>query len=239
MARELPYVGPPEGGMVFRVARSFVVFAPPDWSWASQDGTFGNRFDDPRTYSGMSEADRFRVIYCATQRAGAFGETIARYRKSPKLPSELEEIVDDDPDDPELEGGILPEEWRFSRRLGCTRLDDDLLFADFTTPRTFQVLTEELTKWLFHFKLKEFDLSAITSQQRRLTQEAARYVYELANVGFVFAGIHYISRLNPKWEMWAIFDDRMVHTPADLSEIIRADDDGLIEAAYSLDITIE
>ncbi len=63
MARELPYVGPPEGERVFRVSRGFDVFAPPDWSWAQGDGTFGNRFDDPGKYRGIPEEDRFRVIY--------------------------------------------------------------------------------------------------------------------------------------------------------------------------------
>lgn len=153
------------------------VFAPPDWSWAEEDGTFGNRFDDPGAYSGITEDGRARIIYCATQRAGAFGETIARYRKSPKLSLELQEIADEDPIDPELEGGILPEEWRLGRRLGSTYLDDGLLFADFAAPRTFQILTEKLARWLVRFGLREFDLSTATSQQRRLTQEAARYVY--------------------------------------------------------------
>src|SRR5829696_7814285 len=35
----------------------------------------------------MPEEDRFRMVYCATQRAGAFGETIARFRRSPRLGS--------------------------------------------------------------------------------------------------------------------------------------------------------
>jgi hypothetical protein len=87
VARELPYVGPPEGGRVFRVSRGFDVFAPQDWSWAQEDGTFGNRFDDPGKYGGMPEEDRFRMVYCATQRAGAFGETIARFRRNPRLGS--------------------------------------------------------------------------------------------------------------------------------------------------------
>ena len=178
VARELPYVGPPDGGMVYRVARSFDVFAPPDWSWAEQDGTFGNRFDDPGAYRGVHEPDRFRVIYCATQRAGAFGETIARYRKTVRLPSALDEIVDEDPVDPELAGGILPTEWRLERRVGSTNLDDDLLFVDFTAPQTFQALPEELAGWLWRFGLKGFDLSTITSWERRLTRKAARYIYD-------------------------------------------------------------
>ena len=73
MARELPYAGPPERGRVFRVTRGFDVFTPPDWSWAQEDGTFGNRFDDPGKYRGIPEEDRFRMVYCATQWAGPSG----------------------------------------------------------------------------------------------------------------------------------------------------------------------
>ena len=238
MARELPYVGPPEGDEVFRVSRGFDVFAPPDWSWAHEDGTFGNRFDDPGKYRGIPEEDRFRVIYCATRRTAAFGETIARFRRSPKLVEGLRAIDDEDPFEPELEGGVLPEEWRFGRRLGSTRLDEGLVFADFASAETFQILTEELAPLLVRFGLPEFDLSLITSRKRRITQEAARYVYELAESGQLFAGVRYLSRLDPAWELWAVFHDRMIHSPEDLSETVREDDPGLAEAAHVLGIEI-
>jgi len=78
----------------------------------------------------------------------------------------------------------------------------------------------------------------MTSQHRRLTQEAARYVYELADAGLAFAGIRYLSRLNPSWELWAVFHERMIHTPQDISESIRADDPGLVAAASVLNIGI-
>lgn len=239
MARDLPYVGPPEGGRVFRVSRGFDVFAPPDWSWAQEDGTFGNRFDDPGKYRGIPEEDRFRVIYCATERAGAFGETIARFRRSPRLAEALGEIDDGEPLGPELEGGELLEEWRLGRRLGSTRLDEGLLFADLASAESFQILTEELAPVLVQFGLTEFDLSLITSRKRRVTQEAARYAYELADGGQVFAGVRYLSRLDPEWKLWAVFHDRMVHSPEELSETVREDDPGLTEAASVLDIEIK
>ena len=48
---------------------------------------------------------------------------------------------------------------------------------------------------------------------RRL--RCARHIYELRDGAGaeVFAGVRYLSRLNPDWECWAIFADRMVHTP--------------------------
>jgi hypothetical protein len=220
------------------VSRGFDVFAPTDWSWAQEDGTFGNRFDDPGKYRGIPEEDRFRMVYCATQRAGAFGETIARFRRSPRLVEGLRTVDDEEPFEPELEGGVLPEEWRLGRRLGSTRLDEGLVFADFASAETFQIFTEELAPLLVRFDLEEFDLSLITSRRRRVTQEAARYAYELADSGQVFAGVRYLSRLNPVWELWAVFYDRMVHLPEELSETVREDDPGLEEAASVLGIEI-
>lgn len=53
-----------------------------------------------------------------------------------------------------------------------------------------------------------------------------------------YAGIRYLSRLNPEWVGWAIFDDRIIHRPGP-SETIHPDDPGLIEAARLLGLTIE
>jgi len=240
VARDLPAVGPPKGGIVFRVARGYDIFAPPDWAWAEGASVFTNRFDDPGAYRGIPQEKRFRTIYCATQRAGAFAETIAHFRKSPHTLAKLEQIEDDEPLDSELKGGMVLEAWRLRRRIGSTRLNENLLFADFADAKTFTILREELAPWLVRFGLEDFDLSTITSQQRRLTQEAARYVYELADSGrTVFAGIRYLSRLNPRGELWAIFHDRMLHTPEEAIETIREDDPGLVEAASTLGLRTE
>ncbi len=178
------------------------------------------------------------MVYCATQRAGAFGETIARFRRSPRLVEGLRTIESEEPFETELEGGVLPEEWRLGRRLGSTRLDEGLVFADFASAETFQIFTEELAPLLVRFDLEEFDLSLITSRRRRVTQEAARYAYELAGSGQTFAGARYLSRLNPAWELWALFYDRIVQSPEELSETVREDDPGLVEAASVLGIEI-
>jgi hypothetical protein len=240
VARDFPFVGPPEGGVVFRVARNFDVFAPPDWSWAQPDGTFTNRFDDPGAYRGIPEEERFRIIYCATAPAGAFGETTAHFRKSAATLAGLEEIEDDEELDPELRGGVVPEEWRLKRHLGSTRLDDNLIFADFTDGKTLTILREELAGLLVRFELEDFDLSVISSKQRRVTQEAARFVYELAGPGSMsLAGIRYMSRHNTKWELWAIFADRVIHEPDEVLGTIRQDDPGLAEAAEVLGLVIE
>jgi hypothetical protein len=226
--------------MVFRVGRGLDAFAPPPWDRAGEDGTFGNRFDDPRAEREVPQEDRFRIIYCVTRPAGAFGETTARYRKSPRLLAGLQEIADDEPLDPELEGGIVPEEFRLKRTLGTTRLSDNLLFADFAEGKTLTILREELADWLVRLELEDFDLSTVTSKQRRLTQEAACYVYELADSSHTnLAGIRYLSRLNSNWELWAIFHDRMDHVVDEVAGEIRQDDPELQETSCVLGLTVE
>lgn len=77
---------------MYRVSLGLDVFDAPQWEWAGD-----NRFDDPGHVRGESEPGLFRVIYCSSSRAGAFGETIARFRKSLRLLSELREIEDGEP----------------------------------------------------------------------------------------------------------------------------------------------
>lgn len=62
-------VVPPEG-LIYRVARGLDPFELPDWPY-----TGANRFDDPRTEE-EAPGQRFRVLYCATERVGAYGETL-------------------------------------------------------------------------------------------------------------------------------------------------------------------
>jgi hypothetical protein len=59
-------------GPLFRVGRDRDAWAVPDWAYAKEDGTFGNRFDDPMRL--------YRVLYASSQRLGCFIETLARFR---------------------------------------------------------------------------------------------------------------------------------------------------------------
>jgi hypothetical protein len=67
MATGLISVAPPLAG-VFRLARGLDPFAPPPWELALEDGTFGNRFDDPGAAVGKPPEERFRFISYATAR---------------------------------------------------------------------------------------------------------------------------------------------------------------------------
>lgn len=239
----------PPSEPVYRVARGFDAFAPPAWEYAHQDGTFGNRFDDPGVHTRSTLASRFRMIYCATQRAAAFGETTARMRPDLTLIARLRAIIDDEPVEDALRGsidpkhperGIVPLEWRFQRRLGVTHLDSSLRFVDLAAAPTVHYLRSALAEFAATHRIRDVDFSTMTSQQRPFTQACARYVYDQKGVDGVplYAGVRYLSRLNPDWECWAIFADRILHTPGP-SETIHPDDPGLIDAARVLGLTIE
>jgi hypothetical protein len=80
-------------------------FEPAPWRF-----TGNNRFDDP--------AERFRTIYCASTRAGAFGETLARFRRSLRLIALMADVDDDDESlEDALEGLIDPSDERRGRYL--------------------------------------------------------------------------------------------------------------------------
>jgi len=72
---------------IYRIGRQPDAWRPPDWSRASADGTFGNRFDDPESY--------YRVLYASSQEVSCFIETLARYRPDLTLLAELEAIEGD------------------------------------------------------------------------------------------------------------------------------------------------
>ncbi|WP_152670814.1 RES family NAD+ phosphorylase [Rubrobacter aplysinae] len=215
------------------------VFSPPPWMAAKEDGTFGNRFDDPGQAHEVPQEERFRVIYCASDKAGAFGETLSRFRKSPSLIAALKDIEDEEESEPEedLQGGVVPIDWRLERSIGSATLGEQS-FADVFHPESLDTLRSELAPLLQDFGLEELDLSTITSSHRRITQEASKYIHDLGGSEQRFAGIRYLSRLNPEWELWALFDDRASLEEAEFYEPVKDDDPSLQEVAelFELDI---
>jgi hypothetical protein len=251
MPGRLIAVHPPSSG-IYRLARGPAdPFSPPDWQFALEDGTFGNRFDDP---AGRDHArdSAFRTIYRATQRIATFGETIARFRPSLELISQLEAIDDEEPVDQALSGaidpddphrGLIPADWRMRRRVGHTHLDPELSFVDLAHAETMQYLRTALAPFATRLGIGDIDLSSLTSQQRRLTQQCARLIHDMPDEQgeFRFAGIRYPSRLNPDWECWAIFDDRIRHASGwpGFPTSIFPDDKDLMAAAKLFGLTIE
>jgi hypothetical protein len=228
---------------VFRVARLGIdPFEPAPWEFVG-----GNRFDDPQR--------EFRAIYCATARVAAFGETLVGFRPSPKLIALMSEVNDTETLEEALSGligqddkrrGVVPFDWRFKRQVGLTQLDPSLKFAAISEPEPIAHLRVAMAPIVTMIRMPgddvdDFDLSTIFSRNRQITQHCARHIYELcdADGNPRFAGICYPSRVNLYWTCWAIFDDRLKHTPGVLETTIDPQDPDLVEAARLLDLSIE
>ena len=97
---------------IYRVARNPDPWLPLDWSLLGQDGTFGNRFDDPDSY--------YRVLYASSQQVSCFIETLARFRIDLSLIAELGEIGGEDDFIP---AGEVPQDWTKNRLIGAASVD--------------------------------------------------------------------------------------------------------------------
>jgi hypothetical protein len=97
---------------LFRIGRRPDAWAWPPWSYASPDGMFGNRFDDPQ--------DEYRVLYASSRRLGPFLETLARFRRDIAIDAEYALIEPDERDDAfrTIEPGLIPADWRARRCIG-------------------------------------------------------------------------------------------------------------------------
>jgi hypothetical protein len=235
---------PPPTSPIFRVARGdngppVNPFASSPWERADADGTFGNRFDDPGQADGIPEEGRFRIVYAATQREGAFAETIAHFRPDLEALAVLRAIRGA-PGEPQPLTGAVPAQWRQVRGVGRLLLDPALRFVDVAHPDTLAAMRTHFAAVALDLGHRDVDLSTITSGDRRLTQRVARYVYERTDDAGRphFAGLRYVSRHGAAWECWALFADRLVGDRLPV-EPVRADDLGLIVAARHLGLTID
>ncbi len=210
------------------------------------DGTFGNRFDDPRKAQGLAQRERFRTIYCATERAGAYGETTARFRHDLHLIRELDLIDPEELYNPDEYGGVILSDWRLKRRIGMMWLHQPLPIVDLVSGETLQVLRSVpgLAHLAGDLGFSDLDMSAVTGatpNHRRLTQAIAAYVHDQRDESgqALFAGIYYPSRLNPNWKLVALFDDRLPEDVGSNSRVIRRDDPDLLRVAALFGLTIE
>jgi hypothetical protein len=186
----------PAGGL-YRLARAPDAWAWPDWAYADPDGTFGNRYDDPR--------GEYRVLYASSNRFGAFVETLARFREDAELQAELAEI-DGDPE-AALEAGQVPREWLETRELGTAMVAGQ--FAAVGHSRSLEYLREALAEEASALGVDDLDGAAIRLRvPRAFTQAVSRHVFECQTEPSVsqFAGIRYLSRLGDDIENWAIFE---------------------------------
>lgn len=187
-------------GTLHRVGRRPDVWAWPDWAYAGPDGSFGNRWDDPRA--------EYRVLYASSERRGAFIEVLARFRPEPAVVRELEEIeLEPGELDRGPHPGQLPRSWLARRATGTALADGP--FAAIGASGSLVYLRDRLADRALHHGIDELDAAAIrVHAPRAFTQEISRMIFECAVFGGrpQFHGIAYRSRLGDDVPNWAIFE---------------------------------
>lgn len=173
------------------------------------------------------------MLYAATESRGAYAETIAQFRPS-ALAAELD-AVGLEPG--RVPYGVVPREWRASRRLRSLRLVDPRPFIDIDAPVTHACLAREAGDILRALGIGNLDIGLVRGPSRRLTRALARWAYTRVDGDGqgVYSGIRYSSRIGSQ-ECWAIFDGTTAHVVAELD--ITAEDEALREIAAELDIAV-
>jgi hypothetical protein len=189
-------------GTLYRVGRLPDAWAWPDWSYAGDDLTFGNRYDDPK--------GQYRVLYASDRRKGAFAETLSRFRADLAIVAEYEHIEGDPADEafaPALAPGVVPAEWLDRRAVGTATVDGE--FADVGHSDSLAHLRAALADRVLHYGFDDLDAGELRRRvPRALTQEISRYLFEHGRdrAGEPLAGLRYQSRLGDELTNWAIFE---------------------------------
>jgi hypothetical protein len=208
-------------GPIYRLGRHPDPWAPPDWSRAQPDGTFGNRFDDPTGY--------YRVLYASSRRLSCFLETLARFRPDLTLLAELQEIEGENDFFPLTQ---IPKAWCKARLLGTGRSRGH--YADICAARWVGHLRKVLSMECWKLGLTDLDVAVLQQgQPRRLTQLASVEAYKAG-----LNGIYYRSRYGNDLDNWAIFEPFDVEV-TDGPELIMEDDPDLLAACAILGVVIE
>lgn len=207
-------------GPLFRVGRDDDAWAVPDWAYAKEDGTFGNRFDDPM---GV-----YRVLYASSQRLGCFIETLARFRVDVSFVADL--ALMENGEDDFTAFGTVGKAWFKGRCIGTANVEGE--FADIYALGWVSHLRTALAGVAVKLAMKDFDLSSLEpAEPRLLTQQAGRIAFKLG-----FAGVFYHSRYGHSIENWAIFEPFRIANRKS-KPVIEKDPD-LVEALRTLGLIL-
>jgi len=233
----------PVSSPIFRICdRDYEPWTLRAWASAGSDGTFGHRWDGPKT---AHPTDKFRAVYAAATRVASFVETLQGFIPTPELIA-LRKLTTYDPNDgpSSLAPGVVPREWADENVMGQAEIN--AVFACVATSDALWYLHEQLAALVVTLGLSpfEFDLSALFSRSPRdLSQAVARIVFEDADR---FAGITCPSRLGVDLLNVTLFEDTesgLETTRAPLSnpstDRISPDDPNLLQAVAKLRLHIE
>jgi hypothetical protein len=192
-------------GALYRIGRW-----PDPLAWPPWEVVGGGRFDDPQR--------RFRVLYAAARRRGAFIEMLAQFRPSLEALARLQRVTGSAGS---LPRATVPAHWLERRAVTRLRLVPGQRWLDLRAAETREALRAELVTTLLRLGLSDLDLSRVLGPGRTLTQAIARWAYERG-----YAGLAYHSRLDQKLTLWAIFEGSAFE-PVGLPEPITPDDPDL------------
>jgi hypothetical protein len=180
------------------------------------------RFDDPRK--------KFRVLYLAARRRGAFVESLSHFRPALPLLAARQQIQHLAESLPPL---VVPRKWRHQRGIGQLRVRPGQRWLDLRALATRERLRQELAPLLLELDLPDLDVAQVVGPSRVLTQAVARWAYERGAAGLV-----YHSRFDASLTCWALFEGAgfdAVGSPA----AITADDPDLVAVARLFSLAIE
>lgn len=155
----------------------------------------GNRFDVPGG----------GVLYCATELATCFYETLARFRPTSKI-REFVAAQDGVDKDFMVVGGV-PADWRYRRLKVSVAVEGGLPFLDVEAPETLEHLNACMSTELADLGVDNLDAATVMGPDRRVTRAISSWAYSAQdeNGDLLYGGVRYLSRLVTK-ECWAIFD---------------------------------
>lgn len=173
-----------------------------------------HRFDDPKR--------RFRTLYTAENRRGAYLEKLAWMR--PDLTTiAQEQAMEGAPT--ERPPDVLPASLMASLGVATLRVErvPKQRFLDFRHAATWGRLREELAGQLAVLGLADLDASHVLSAKRDFTQAVAGWAFEQG-----FNGVVYQSRYDLRVTNWALFEP--LHTRVLIADPLDPLDPELLEA---------
>lgn len=182
-----------------------VGFEPEPWAWTpwqyAEHGRFSGRWDDP---DGV-----WRSIYVGESRLACYLEVLAFARPDPQLQDELagiDEALEDEVAHPSLAGGLLPESWRWPRRVGSARLTG--WYALPGDKESLPTLRSRFLALAIKLRLSDVDAGVIRlAEPREFTQAVAAWLYDqTAPDGTPLAGAQFTSRHGDDLALWAVLE---------------------------------
>jgi hypothetical protein len=155
----------------------------------------------------------FRVLYAGTTLDACFGETLAIFRPDLDLIALIGDEWRNAPGFMNI--GAVPQQWRDQRLAAEFQLNlapfqvPDESFVDLEDMGTLQDLRDELAGPLASLGYKDIDVGLIRGGDRRVTRLISDWVFEQTDSRgrARHGGMRFLSRLNSRWECWAIFED--------------------------------